>query len=355
MATWKPLKSSWMRQQKNSTYLSDSDYQGNSAFNGAAPSTNGYYENKSKAIEAWENGEFEGDWSLADTIDRGIDNGELFHRINGQEYRRANLNGKESISNLRKAVNGSKKLTMYRSVPGDIAESKLRNGDWITPSKSYAIENAAVHGWENNYRIIEQEVSTENIWWDGNDINEWGYDDGNQYVYKNTKNNIKLLDPITYDDDGNVIPLSERFNPGNEDIRYKIGNKRKEDIRQGLKNKLTLSDESYIENIINEIESLGESVKAGGDSKTEKVAYHWTLHGTVRLPEDNPKILQAIKVAEIAKVNPLDYRSPMELIESKSDVEIKDERTNPDSIPTLTNKKEVGHGITVYDVADSDE
>ena len=32
--------------------------------------------------------------------------------------------------------------------------------------------------------------------------------------------NLKSADPVTYDDNGNVIPLSERFNAGNEDIRY---------------------------------------------------------------------------------------------------------------------------------------
>ena len=31
---------------------------------------------------------------------------------------------------------------------------------------------------------------------------------------------IKSADPVTYDDDGNVIPLSERFNEANQDIRY---------------------------------------------------------------------------------------------------------------------------------------
>lgn len=31
---------------------------------------------------------------------------------------------------------------------------------------------------------------------------------------------IKSADPVTYDDQGNVIPLSERFNPEQEDIRY---------------------------------------------------------------------------------------------------------------------------------------
>ena len=35
-------------------------------------------------------------------------------------------------------------------------------------------------------------------------------------------NQIKSADPITYDDNGNVIPLSERFNSDNNDIRYSL-------------------------------------------------------------------------------------------------------------------------------------
>ena len=33
---------------------------------------------------------------------------------------------------------------------------------------------------------------------------------------------FKSADPVTYDDNGNVIPLSERFNPEKEDIRYSV-------------------------------------------------------------------------------------------------------------------------------------
>lgn len=33
---------------------------------------------------------------------------------------------------------------------------------------------------------------------------------------------MKSSEPVTYDDNGNVIPLSERFNPKNEDIRYSL-------------------------------------------------------------------------------------------------------------------------------------
>lgn len=49
-------------------------------------------------------------------------------------------------------------------------------------------------------------------------------------IFDNTK--VKSADPVTYDDNGNVIPLSERFNPENEDIRYSARNiSRTKDIR----------------------------------------------------------------------------------------------------------------------------
>ena len=43
----------------------------------------------------------------------------------------------------------------------------------------------------------------------------------NDYVAFNP-NQIKSADPVTYDDAGNIIPLSERFNPEKEDIRYSL-------------------------------------------------------------------------------------------------------------------------------------
>lgn len=43
-----------------------------------------------------------------------------------------------------------------------------------------------------------------------------------QYMVRNSSQ-IKSAEPVTYDDAGNVIPLSERFNPENEDIRYRSG------------------------------------------------------------------------------------------------------------------------------------
>jgi hypothetical protein len=47
------------------------------------------------------------------------------------------------------------------------------------------------------------------------------------WAFMNPKEQLKSADPVTYDDDGNVIPLSERFNKKNDDIRYQD---REEDI-----------------------------------------------------------------------------------------------------------------------------
>jgi hypothetical protein len=111
-------------------------------------------------------------------------------------------------------------ITMYRGVDktANKREASFRNGDWITPSRSYALLSAPY----GKARVISQEVKLKDIWWDGNSINEWGYDDGANYGYRDTKNNRKLLDPVTYDDAGNIIPLSERFNPKKGDIRYSL-------------------------------------------------------------------------------------------------------------------------------------
>lgn len=211
-------------------YTSGSDYQGTSAFNGSAPFGNGYFLTKEERKEAWENGDYDGDQTLGDYINRGIDAMNLdFIALDSRNYRSADPMRKEAIENVRNAIQKkSKTITMYRSVPADVKEGSFRNGDWVTPSRSYAVDNAKVHGWGDNYNIIEQKVPVDEIWWDGNDIAEWGYGREEDYIndtdfaYKNTKNNKKLLDAVTYDDEGNVIPLSKRFNEADTDIRFSL-------------------------------------------------------------------------------------------------------------------------------------
>lgn len=45
---------------------------------------------------------------------------------------------------------------------------------------------------------------------------------GTEHIIVFSPEQIKESDPVTYDDNGNVIPLSERFNPESDDIRYKV-------------------------------------------------------------------------------------------------------------------------------------
>ena len=219
-------------------YSLDSPYQGESAFNGKAPSDSGYYENAEERKKAYDEGDYEGAWTLADELVHGVDVGSLVDfRLSDNELRRANDMTRESILNLREALrkarSGEKNITikMYRSVPPGVKEREFRNGDWITPSRLYALDNAEIHdgyegenqeGWNGGYRIIEQEVPIEDVWWDGNDVNEWGYDNGETEAYRNTENNRKAFS-VTYDSEGNLIPLSKRFDETNSDARYSKG------------------------------------------------------------------------------------------------------------------------------------
>ena len=202
-------------------YSNDSSYQGSLAFNGAAPSQNAYFETKEERKEAWENDEYEDTMSLGDYVDSGIDTNNLeWNLTDPMALRQADPERREAIENLRQTVrSNSKTITIYRGVDANIKENEIRNGDWVTPSRSYAEYHIGLQDWENG-RVIEQEVSIDDLWWDGNDIAEWGYDNGKGEVYKNTPNNRKMFE-VTYDDKGNIIPLNERFNEDNDDIRYR--------------------------------------------------------------------------------------------------------------------------------------
>nr|DAX05550.1 MAG TPA: PolyVal Serine/Threonine/Tyrosine Kinase [Caudoviricetes sp.] len=142
-----------------------------------------------------------------------------------ERYSQNTPHGLESVKAINTAIdaikNGEKdvKVKVYRAVPTSVKEGKLRNGDWVTPSKKYADMHGA-NRLEGKYRIIEDEVPANQLWWDGNDANEFGFDDGKAYKYKNAKNNRKLNDLVTYDDKGDVIPPSKRFNSRKQDIRF---------------------------------------------------------------------------------------------------------------------------------------
>ena len=144
---------------------------------------------------------------------------------NPRGYGNDTPHGRESTDAVANALSsirqGGRDVTVkvYRAVPTTMKEGKLRNGDWVTLSRRYA-EMHGNHALNGKYRIMEDKVPAKDIWWDGNDVNEFGYDNGEDYKYKNVKNNRKSDDLVTRDDKGNVIPPSKRFNQRKADERY---------------------------------------------------------------------------------------------------------------------------------------
>ena len=127
-----------------------------------------------------------------------------------------------------------------------------------------------------------------------------------------------------------------------------IGRRRQEEMYAILaKRRQDLSDAEKLA-VIAELDKLD-------NNKFVNAAFHYFVNGTVRLPEDMPKVEQAVKVAEIAKVDPAAYKSPMELINAHADVKLKEARIDPDTVPTLSNKVEYEDGLAVYDVEESEE
>ena len=167
-----------------------------------------------------------------------------------------NESGIESFRAIKKAIDETRKakageiptIKVYRTMPNKVkpdnevsdalVEAKLRNGDWVSPSKSYAVMHGEHRFGEGAYHIIEQDVPVTELWWDGNDVREWGWDDGRTYAYKNAPNNIKLLEPITFDKDGRIIPLSERFDENNPEVVFAKANRNLQKVSDAFDSEL---------------------------------------------------------------------------------------------------------------------
>ena len=196
-----------------------SDYQGVGAW--VAPANPGYENDAERRADVEDNAP---DVNIED-IALGYSLVDEKYWQEPRKYMQTDATAIESVNAIREAIaavrRGEKnvKVKVYRAVPTSVKEGKLRNGDWVTPSKDYAKMHGE-HRLEGKYRIIEDEVSVNDLWWDGNDSREWGFDNGKGYKYKNVKNNRKSDDLITRDDKGNVIPPSKRFNQRKADERY---------------------------------------------------------------------------------------------------------------------------------------
>ena len=176
----------------------------------------------------------------------------------------------ESVAAIRQAIQEIEKgnipnVTIYRAVPKSLKEGSVRNGDWITLSESYAKQHGN-HALNGEYRIMKEVVPADNLYWDGNDINEWGYDDKGDYVYRNTKNNRKLNELVVRDDKGEIIPLSKRFNSRKKDVRFSL---------IGTKGAAALDKAEEASVRLDNLAVAREMETAGKDAKAVKMATGW--------------------------------------------------------------------------------
>ena len=177
----------------------------------------------------------------------------------------------DSYVKFNRLAEGRKKTLSYNEVENLVKRSCEIEAQRMVDDEEYdSVSEALKDTWVSNivytygYSSIEQVYSdVANKLWEGNDndgdlINEimalsgahydynnaldfydniltpvtgidgfhyiWGNKDGsgeqNDIYLAFSSEQIKSADPVTYDDSGNVIPLSERFNPKQKDIRF---------------------------------------------------------------------------------------------------------------------------------------
>lgn len=254
-----------------------SDYQGAGAW--AAPSRPGGYTDEERRASLETDSP---DLSLEDiSLGYTLQPDDIFDHP--ERYMQSDSTSKEAARAIKATLNALKKgnkdakIKVFRAVPLSVKEGRLRNGDWVTPSRAYA-DMHGNHRLEGEYRVIEEEVPAKDLWWDGNDVREWGYDDGTARRYANVENNTKLNDVITRDDAGNIIPPSRRFDLGNADERYQISGRKA--IDEG-------SEESRIayEAVKEQFDRIGIPVELLSDQAMREMAINATMLDTV-LPED---------------------------------------------------------------------
>lgn len=164
-------------------------------------------------------------------------------------------------------------ITYYEDIPEEL-KSFYPYGLWRRGTTRDVVQYAKSLGYDS--------VKFENVVDNGGRGENVGA--GDVYAYFNP-NNLKSADTVTYDDNGNIIPLSERFNEDNDDIRYSLSKQGEHPIKNGNYH-ITGEDIRYKEDIAPTISKMEKVAPVGvaknatttfddiapTGSKTEKVA-----------------------------------------------------------------------------------
>ena len=125
------------------------------------------------------------------------------------------------VSNYVYTYDYSSMAQVYADVANILWKENDNDGDIIneimtSSGAHYDYENA-LDFYDNVLTPVTNIDGFHYIW---GDKNSGGVENDIYLAFKSEQ--IKSADPVTYDDDGNVIPLSERFNKSEEDIRYSV-------------------------------------------------------------------------------------------------------------------------------------
>ena len=247
----------------------ESEYQGVGAW--VAPSNPGYESDAARRADVEDNAP---DVNIEDiALGYSLVDENYWHEP--RKYMQTDATAVESVNAIKDAMaairRGEKdvKVKVYRAVPSSVKEGKLRNGDWVTPSRAYAKMHGE-HRLEGDYRIIEDEVPVNELWWDGNDSREWGFDDGKGYKYKNVENSRKLNDLVTRDDNGEIIAPSKRFDENVEDVRYRTSEELDQEYGSRWIDEQTNEDGRHttqVKNTLNSYKKFGDWVMRDSGGK----------------------------------------------------------------------------------------
>lgn len=129
---------------------------------------------------------------------------------------------RESINQIRRMKNRpNAEVTIYRAIPKSFKGTAIGDGDWVSLSRIYT-EQHGENALDGDYKIAMKKVKANELYWNGDSINEFGYDSGNNNYRSSEVNRNKSSELITRTDSGRIIPLSKRFNPDKTDIRYSV-------------------------------------------------------------------------------------------------------------------------------------
>lgn len=119
-------------------------------------------------------------YSAGGTVWEDIEN--AYDYDNGESKRQWQL-----IKDLKELSDTPKTVRIYRTVPNTVEDTEIHNGDWVTLSRRYAKEHGDLR-YTDNYHILTMQTTTDKLWWDGQHICEFGYDDKPLIWDKNTNN-----------------------------------------------------------------------------------------------------------------------------------------------------------------------